>query len=133
MPYDVEETIAAARNSPAYQQAAGWYQLNSCSSAQPGIGNRVFFRFLQEEQQRSPRKPTRSTTWCSTKLWPLPRPLASSRKPARDLPRTHNPAARTENAPASQRANGDVFPFSILFFPGELHPHGQRAAVKRRA
>lgn len=102
VPYDVEETIAAARNSPAYQQAAGWYQLNSWQLRTARDCNRVFFRFLQEEQRAPPRKPTKSTTWRSTKLWPLPRPLASSGNPPGICREPHNPAARTENAPASQ-------------------------------
>lgn len=88
VPYDVEETIAAARNSPAYQQAAGWYQLNSWQLRTARDCNRVFFRFLQEEQQRSSPQTDQEHNLVFHKALALAQAACQQRKPARDLPRT---------------------------------------------
>ncbi len=88
VPYDVEETIAAARNSPAYQQAAGWYQLNSWQLRAARDCNRVFFRFLQEEQQRSSPQTDQEHNLAFHKALALAQAACQQRKPAGDLPRT---------------------------------------------
>lgn len=88
VPYDVEETIAGARNSPAYQQAAGWYQLNSWQLRTARDCNRVFFRFLQEEQQRSSPQTDQEHNLAFHKALALAQAACRQRKPARDLPRT---------------------------------------------
>ena len=88
VPYDVEETIAAARNSPAYQQAAGWYQLNSWQLRTARDCNRVFFRFLQEEQRRSSPQTDQEHNLVFHKALALAQAACRQRKPVRDLPRT---------------------------------------------
>ena len=88
VPYDVEETIAAARNSPAYQQAAGWYQLNSWQLRTARDCNRVFFRFLQEQQRRSSPQTDQEHNLVFHKALALAQAACQQRKPAGDLPRT---------------------------------------------
>ena len=88
VPYDVEETIAAARNSPAYQQAAGWYQLNSWQLRTARDCNRVFFRFLQEQQRRSSPQTDQEHNLVFHKALALAQAACRQRKPAGDLPRT---------------------------------------------
>ena len=71
-----------------YQQAAGWYQLNSWQLRTARDCNRVFFRFLQEEQRRSSPQTDQEHNLVFHKALALAQAACQQRKPARDLPRT---------------------------------------------
>lgn len=51
VPYDVDSFVRAVRQSPEYEKAAGWNQLNFWQLCAARDYNRVFFQMLQEEKQ----------------------------------------------------------------------------------
>ena len=51
VPYDVDSFLREVRQSPEYEKAAGWNQLNLWQLCAARDYNRVFFQMLQEEKQ----------------------------------------------------------------------------------